>query len=402
MLTYTASLKSKAGFVGLALSLAACSSTAQPGPGPGQAPQAGSQRAAFAAPTPLPTRELVVATTVTADGVLSLAVPEIKLSFDQSDKVLTINAKPGQTVKKGDVLATIDVTTLQDAVTDAQLALDLTKANIDVQNAPPTTATLAAAQAALDASYASYGVTKAGSTQSDIYTAKLAVDAAWQRYLSAQVNRDVHCGTPAGTGTNDCKMQEASYGNAFESWVSARDNYQKLIEPVTQDALNQAYASVASAKSKLDSLRAGVSSAQGQIDAAQVMQSQANVAIAQTNLDSAKLLSPCDCIVQSSGLAVSVVPTGTAFTLIDLTGIQFRTTNLVESDVEKVKVGAPVTIRLKSYPDAFTGKVAAVLSQSSGTQGTSALFTVLISIDKTNRKLLPGMTGQAEIAISET
>ena len=95
---------------------------------------------------------------------------------------------------------------------------------------------------------------------------------------------------------------------------------------------------------------------------------------------------------------MGVVPTGTAFTLVDLTGIQFKTTNLVEGDVAKIKVGAPVTIRLKSYADGFSGKVSAVLSQSSGTQGSSALFTVLIQLDPTDKQLLPGMTGQAEIA----
>ena len=386
-------LKSKSILIGLGLCLAACST------GTTQPVQTARQNGVFAGPTALPTRVVVVNTTISADGVLSLAVPEIKLSFDQSNKVATIYAKPGQTVKTGDVLATIDATTLQNAVTDAQLALDLTQANIRLQNAPVTTQTIAAAKASVSAAYASYGTTKAGNSQSDIETAKKNIDAAWSRYLAAQIDRDVHCGTAAGTNTTDCKTQESAYGNAFEGWVSARDSYQKLLEPVSQDALTQAYSPVASAKAKLDSLTAGETAEQSKLDAAQVSQAQATLDIARANLSQAKLTSPCDCIVQDAGLAVGVVPTGTAFTLVNLSGLQFKTSNLVESDVEKIKVGVPVTIRLKSFADVFTGKVSAVLTQSSGTQGTSALFTVLIALDKTDKALRPGMTGQAEIAL---
>ena len=88
-----------------------------------------------------------------------------------------------------------------------------------------------------------------------------------------------------------------------------------------------------------------------------------------------------------------------AFTLVDLSGLQFKTTNLIESDVASVKVNAPVTIRLKSYTDEFTGKVSAVMVQSSGTLSGAALYTVLIALDPTEKYLLPGMTGQAEITL---
>ena len=58
-----------------------------------------------------------------------------------------------------------------------------------------------------------------------------------------------------------------------------------------------------------------------------------------------------------------------------------------------------MTIRLKPYEEAFTGKVSAVLQQFSGTQGSAALYTALNEIDPTEKQLLPGMIGQAEIAI---
>jgi multidrug resistance efflux pump len=347
--------------------------------------------------TALPTRVVVASTSVSADGVLTLTAPTLAVGFDQSSPVTAVSVTAGQAVKKGDVLGTVDDKALRDALTDAQLSLQLTEANIALTNAPPTTATVAAAQAALDSAYASYHTTKAGTSQSDIDAAKRAVDSAWKGYLSAQASRNNACSD--GTDTNPCKSAEASYGNAYESWRAAVDSYQKALEPVTQDTLTQSYASVASAKAKLDGLKAGETAEQKQVDQAQVEQAQAAVTLAQSNLAKAKLVSPCDCIVQAVNAAVGALPSSAAFTLVDLSGVQFQTTNLVESDLSQIKVGAPVTVRLHAYTDTFTGKVSAVLAQASGAQGGQALYTVLIRLDPAAKQLLPGMTGQAEITV---
>jgi HlyD family secretion protein len=300
-------------------------------------------------------------------------------------------------VKKGDVLATVDDTSLQDAVVDARLALSLTQVNIALQNVQATTETVAAAQAALNSAYASYNFTKAGNTPSAIESARVGVDSAWKQYLASQASRDVSCGSPRGLAAPACKQAEASYGNTFESWLTARDNYQKLLEPVTQDTLTQAWASVVAAQTKLDALKAGVTTQQATVDATQVDQAKATLQLAQSNLSKARLTSPCDCIVQEIDLVVGVLPPSTAFSLVDLTHIQFRTANLVENDIARIRVGAPVSIRLTSYPDLFSGKVSAILALSTGTQNGAALYTVLIDLDPAKVPLLPGMTGQAAV-----
>ena len=177
------------------------------------------------------------------------------------------------------------------------------------------------------------------------------------------------------------------------------DNYNKALEPVAQNTLTQAYSSVASAKAKLDALKAGVTTEQATVDEASLSQTQAALELAKSNLSKTKLVSPCDCVVQVVNVATGVLPSGAAFTLVDPSRIQFKTTNLTERDISRIKVGAAVTLRLKAYADGFTGKVSAVLAQSSGTQSSVALYTVVIDLDQTQAQLLPGMTGQAEIAL---
>lgn len=338
-----------------------------------------------------------VKASVSASGELSLVNATLSLSFDTNSRITAVNARPGQSVKKGDILATVDDTTLRDAVADAQLSLDLTKANIAASSVPATKEAIAAAEAALNSAYASYATTKAGKTQTEIDNAKISADSAWLGYLSSQVSRDKACGTKDGLEAPGCKSAEASYGNAYESMLTARQNYETALEPVPQSSLTQASSSITSAKARLDALKAGLTEAQIKANEMQVSQAQGTLDRARTNLAKAILVSPCDCVVQDVAAVVGAMPSGAAFTLVDLSALQFKTSNLVERDVAAMKVGAPVSIRLKAYTDNFTGKVSAVLSQSSGTQSGTAVYTVLISLDPTTRKLLPGMTGQADI-----
>lgn len=389
-------LKSKFMLVVVSLLLAACSSnptntanTAQTA-GSGQPP---------APPAALATREVATTSSVSVDGALALGTPTITLGFDTSSRVVSINAKAGHTVKKGEVLATLDDTTLKEAVADAELALQISEANITNQNAPATKEELTAAQAQLSAAYATYSDSTAGTTASALENARVNAEAAWKSYLSAQITRDMACGGSQRTAAAACKSQEATYGSAYESMLAARATYQNLQQPVSQNTLTQAYASVVSAKTKLESLNEGVTSEQTAVDTATVNQSRASLLIAQNNLSKATLVSPCDCVVEAVNIAVGVVPSSDAFTLVNLNGIQFTTSNLTEKDVASIKTNATATIRLKSYTDEFAGKVTAVLAQSSGKLSGEALYTVLITLDPTTRTLLPGMTGQASISL---
>jgi len=352
---------------------------------------------AFAAPTALPTRAVVTSHLVSAEGALALGAPAIALSFETSGKVAAVHVSPGQVVKTGDLLAEIEDTALQDAVADAQLSLDLLAATIDQQSAPASEAEIAAAQAALNSAYASYNAVKAGASQAELERSKNNVDSAWLRYLSSKAARDIACGSDAES--TRCKTAEASLGNAYESWLAAKAGYEALLEPVSSNTLTQAYASVASAKARLESLQSGVSEAQQKIDAAQYAQAQTALKRAQDNLAKAKLVSPCECVVQQAHVAPGSRAAGVAFTLVDLAGLQFQAGQVTERDVSKIQIGAPATVRLRAYDDAFTGRVSAVLPQASGVRSDTALFTVIIALDPTDKMLLPGMTGQADIRI---
>lgn len=375
--------------ISLALSACGASATA-PNAAPAQAQQATD------APAPLPTRAVAARNTVAADGVLSPRSAPIAYAAEVNAKVTSVNVEPGQTVKRGDILATLDDTALRDALADAELQLKLVEAEI-AQSAEAATQPdeIESARAALAAAQAQYEVTKRGPTANEVERARLAWESAWDGYLAAQVNRDVYCDLDKEGPA--CQQQEASYGSAYENQIIARQRYEDLLKPVTQDKLTQAYASVASARARLDQLEAGLSPEQNDVNDARLNNARSNVKRAQDNLRESVVLSPCDCVVQEVNVSVGVVPKSVAFTLVNLDGMQFKTTNLSERELANIRAGSPATVRLRAFDEPFAGKVAAIVPQSTGAEGGAALFTVLIDLDPTQSLLLPGMTGRAEI-----
>ena len=358
-------------------------------------------------PLPLPTRVVQARSSVVADGVLELTASAIPLSFELNSRVTGVFASAGQAVKKGEVLATIDDTPLRDAVADAKAQLALLEAQIAQGSAPARQEDIDSARAALSAAYAQYNILRKGPAPADVEQALRAWNAAVESLRSAKMSRDAACG--GGIEAAGCQSSEAAHGNAYENERAAYDRYQALLQPASRNQLAQAYATVASAQARLDALYAGQSPEQLKSSMARLEQARAGVARAEKNLAKAELVSPCDCTVQDVNVSAGSTPGGPAFTLLDLSGLRFKTTNLSELDLASVEAGAPATVRLKAFDRPFTGRVDAILplpetgagavAGASAQAGGTAVFTVLIALDPAAETLLPGMTGQAEIAI---
>ncbi len=394
-----------AGVMSIALLLAACQdNTTGTNAATGTTGQSRPNAAANATAAPLPTRVVTAETSITVDGGLTLASPLVTVGFEGSGKVTAIYVVLGQTVKKGDVLAEIDGTTLTDVLQKARESLVLKQAQVDSSLAPSSPSSVASAQAALASAYATYNVAKQGNTAATIDQALIAWNQAKNSLYSSQLNRDQSCGFTASTPQNErinngsakCKTAELGVKNAEISAQAAEQKYLDEQKSPTQNDLAKSWANVLQAQASLASAQGKVSDAQKKVYELQLADTQLNVARAERDLAQAKLLSPCACTVQSIDLTLGT-GAGNGVTLLDTTQLQFHTSNLSEQDMVKLSAGQPVSIRLKAFDKVFAGKVNAVLPISSGTQGTLALYTAIIDLDQPNTPLLPGMTGQAEI-----
>jgi HlyD family secretion protein len=164
----------------------------------------------------------------------------------------------------------------------------------------------------------------------------------------------------------------------------------------------------------LDLARANAESATAQVSAsiaaeeqarAQVLQKEAAVQVAQTNLDYTTIHAPIDGTVVARNVDVgqtvaASLQAPTLFTIAqDLTKMQvYAKTD--ESDVGQIRRGQKVSFKVDAYPrDTFTGTVSQVRMNSTIVQNV-VTYDTIIDFDNPDLKLFPGMTAYVTIPVA--
>jgi HlyD family secretion protein len=164
----------------------------------------------------------------------------------------------------------------------------------------------------------------------------------------------------------------------------------------------------------LDLARANADSAVAQVSGAlaaeeqaraQVLQKQAAVQVAQTNLDYTTIRAPIDGTVVARNVDVgqtvaASLQAPTLFTIAqDLTKMQvYAKTD--ESDVGQIRPGQKVAFKVDAYPrDAFSGMVSQVRMNSTVVQNV-VTYDTIIDFDNPEVKLFPGMTAYVTIPVA--
>jgi HlyD family secretion protein len=164
----------------------------------------------------------------------------------------------------------------------------------------------------------------------------------------------------------------------------------------------------------LDLARANADSAVAQVAAslaaeeqarAQLLQKDAAVQVAQTNLDYTTIRAPIDGTVVARNVDVgqtvaASLQAPTLFTIAqDLTKMQvYAKTD--ESDVGQIRRGQQVTFKVDAYPrDTFKGTVSQVRMNSTIVQNV-VTYDTIIDFDNPEMKLFPGMTAYVTIPVA--
>jgi HlyD family secretion protein len=137
-----------------------------------------------------------------------------------------------------------------------------------------------------------------------------------------------------------------------------------------------------------------------------VEQRKGELARAQTNLGYADIYSPIDGIVLSKAVDVGQTVaasfnTPTLFTIAqDLSKMQVAA-NVDEADIGNVEVGQKVSFTVDAWPaEEFVGIVRQVRLNASVSSGV-VTYTVIVDVDNTSLKLLPGLTATISIETRE-
>ncbi len=232
-----------------------------------------------------------ITNTVSTTGV-AVAQSTTDLSFDQSGTVSAVNVKLGQEVKAGDVLAEIDPSELQDAVTTAQVNLASAQNSLNQLLKGADAAELASAdqsvvqaQATLDKANQALKELSQGPTDSEELSAEQAVSSAQAKLDEA--NRALDDLT-AGPTDSERLSAEQAVSSAQAKLDEANRALKDLTAGPTDSEELSAEQAVSSAQAKLDEANRALKDLSAGPSASELLSAQQAVVSAQAQLDQAE------------------------------------------------------------------------------------------------------------------
>ena len=166
------------------------------------------------------------------------------------------------------------------------------------------------------------------------------------------------------------------------------------VDSISHDAVDAALSARDGARAQLD------------FDAATVRERQAALSAAEVNLGYTRIVSPVDGTVVSRNVNVGQTvaasfQTPTLFLIAqDLTKMQVDT-NVSESDIGGVSVGAPASFTVDAYPGRrFQGHVAQVRKAPLSVQNVIT-YDVVVAAENPDLALMPGMTATTSIVLAQ-
>jgi HlyD family secretion protein len=187
--------------------------------------------------------------------------------------------------------------------------------------------------------------------------------------------------------------QRANVNRAQAQLHEAERTYQRISELSAKALVSQA--DLDAATTSVEATRAGLQQASAALERAQV------------NLRYATITAPISGVIISRDVDVgqtvaASLQAPTLFTIAnDLRKMQVHA-SVDEADVGNVKVGQEVVFRVDSYPDdEFDGLVSQVRLAPVITQNV-VTYTVIIDLDNSEQKLMPGMTANISIQVARS
>jgi HlyD family secretion protein len=332
------------------------------------------------------------------------------LNWTTAGQIDQVTAQIGDQVKDGDVLASLIQNTTQNTLESNLITAE--------QNLAQLTSPEAVANAKLAVTSAQTAVTNAqtalNNTQywkndaliQDYYAkfviAKDTLDKAQAAYDKANVGAYIN-------NAQEAALYQALY-NAQQAYDTAKYYYSLYSQKPTQNQLDQAQANLdlakanlANAQNYLTALTGGqVPVDAGGADLLKLRQAQLSVQSAKDALDALRITAPFDgTITQAEAVPQAMVSSGTqAFRIDDLSRLVIDV-NVVEVDINHVKVGQSAAVTFDAVPNkVYTGKV--IKTDLSGTTSQSSVnFVVTVQLTDADPLVRSGMSANVTITTNK-
>ncbi|HVA33786.1 MAG TPA: efflux RND transporter periplasmic adaptor subunit [Candidatus Baltobacteraceae bacterium] len=333
-----------------------------------------------------PVTQQTLVQTVTASGVVN-PQNSISVGTQVSGTISQIDVDFNSKVKKGQVLARLDPSTLSAQLDQAQAALAQAQAQ--------------AAQAGANASGAAAGVDVAAANaraqEAAVTAAQANVDKAKASLALADdtLNRD---SSLLAQGYVARSTVDTDRSNAAQDQADVAAAQAAVAQAQAQ--LQAGSATVGQNGSTEQAQAAGAQAARANVEAAQAVVQQDQV-----NLGHTVITSPVDGTVVAREVSVgqtvaASLQTPTLFSIAQNLGKMEVDINVGEPDIGNVKPGQTVDFSVLAYPNrVFHGTVSQVRINPQ-TVNNVVTYDVVVLVDNKDGALLPGMTANASIEVA--
>jgi HlyD family secretion protein len=345
--------------------------------------------------------------TVEGSGTVRSAL-STSLTWLTSGQVDQVNTLIGDEVNAGDILATLFQSSLPQDVLLASSNLVTAQRNLDTaQNSGTSRAqaqvTLFTAQQSYDSAKATYDMLVSqshGWATTDIQNLQAKVTIAQNQVDRAQNAYNGLSGLP-----DDNPQKAQAYTSLYSakqalSTAKANLNY-ALLTPSTTN-IEKAKANLALAQAQLEDAQRAWDLVENGLDQNTISAAEAQLVAAQQTVDKAQISAPFDgTITQAEAIPNAIVSPGTqAFRIDDLSNLVIDV-QVVEIDINHVKVGQPATIIFDAIPNkTYTGKV--IKTDLSGTETNSSVtFSVTVQLVDADAMVKPGMAANITITTNQ-
>jgi multidrug efflux pump subunit AcrA (membrane-fusion protein) len=311
--------------------------------------------------------------------------------------VQQVAVKVGDTVKKGDVLATADPASASLQLLVAQANLSSAQARLAQDQAGATATDKAAALLSID--QARQQLSQARQSQSD---------TARQNQLSVQQAKASLTAAKQQLATDQAASAPASVISADQTQVAqAQTNYDNAVVK-SSSSNHQAANSVANAQLSVRSAQNAYASKTQAAQPATITSDQAGVASAQASVDTAQRAVDNATLVAPVGGTVIAVNVIEGFDAGSGYAVEVATSSLVinaaftEASISSLKVGQPASVTITSLGASADGTVTEI-SPVAATSGNSSVvtFNVLVTLTQPPAAARPGMSASVAVTTAQ-
>jgi RND family efflux transporter MFP subunit len=362
----------------------------------------GQQNSAAAAASAQPALQTATARTgnivLRASGTGTLiAATESSLGFKTSGTLTTLNVQVGSQVKSGDLIAQLDSSNQQVALSQAQQVLNQLTSASAIANAQQAVVT--AQTTLINAQNILNGDMVAGSNQSAIDNAYAAMSLAQTKLTENQLNYQNMANAPltnpiAAQGYRDLYAAQQAYNTALANYnaISSKSSALTLDSAKATVALDTAQ--VTEAQNLLTALTGGSVPAGATGTGLNALnQAKLNLQNAQNNLAYTNLYSPISGTVLTVSNSVGdTINAGSVFvTIADLSKSEL-TIYMDSLDYSNIKVGYAANVIFDALPNiTYTGKVTLISPQLVTIQG-NAVVEGNVVLDAKQAASVPALT----------